>query len=101
MEKKEVGDVNGSADAPSLNGLARRYGLATASYGVRHPSLPDYLALTSGSTHGIDSDCTDCHVSGQSVVDQLVGAGLSWKAYMEDLPRPCFRGAGAHGYAKK
>ena len=101
MENKEYGDVIGNRDAPYINRLARRYGLATASYAIGHPSLPDYLALTSGSTHGIDSDCTDCHVPGQSIVDQLVGAGLTWKAYMEDLPRPCFRGAGAGGYAKK
>src|SRR3954471_905 len=101
MENKEYGDVVGSSQAPFVNRLARRYGLATASYGVRHPSEPDYLALTSGSTHGINSDCTDCHASGRSVVDQLAAAGLTWKAYMEDLPRPCFRGAGAGGYAKK
>jgi hypothetical protein len=101
MENKEYDDVIGDREAPYINRLARRYGLATASYGIRHPSLPDYLALTSGSTHGIDSDCTDCRVAGQSIVDQLVRARLTWKAYMEDLPRPCFSGAGAGGYAKK
>jgi phosphatidylinositol-3-phosphatase len=101
MENKEYDDVIGNRDAPYINRLAGRYGLATASYGIRHPSLPDYLALTSGSTHGIDSDCTDCHVSGPSIVDQLAGSRLTWKAYMEDLPSPCFRGAGAGGYAKK
>jgi phosphatidylinositol-3-phosphatase len=101
MENKEYDDVIGNRDAPYIDRLARRYGLATASYGIRHPSLPDYLALTSGSTHGIDSDCTGCHVSGPSIVDQLDGVGLTWKAYMEDLPSACFRGAGAGGYAKK
>jgi hypothetical protein len=101
MENKEYGDVIGSSDAPYINRLARRYGLATASYGVRHPSLPDYLALTSGSTHGIESDCTDCHVDARNIVDQLEAARLTWKAYMEDLPRPCFGGAGAGGYARK
>src|SRR4051812_32336093 len=101
MENKEYGDVIGSADAPYINRMARRYGLATASYGVQHPSLPDYLALTSGSTHGIDSDCTSCHVAARNLVDELESARLSWTAYMEDLPSPCFRGAGAGGYAKK
>ncbi len=101
MENREYDDVISNRDAPYINRLARRYGLATASYGIRHPSLPDYLALTSGSTHGIDSDCTDCHVSGPSIVDQLADVGLTWHAYMEDLPRPCFAGAGAGGYAKK
>ncbi len=101
MENKELGDVIGSPDAPYINRLAKRYGLATASYGVQHPSLPDYLALTSGSTHGIDSDCTSCHVAARNIVDQLEAARVSWKAYMEDLPSPCFGGAGADGYAKK
>src|SRR4051812_18754369 len=101
MENKEFGDVIGSPDAPYINRVARRYGLATASYGVRHPSLPDYLALTSGATHAIDSDCTTCHVAARNIVDQLTAARLSWKAYMEDLPRPCFSGSDAGGYAKK
>lgn len=101
MENKEYDAVIGSRDAPYVNRLARRYGLATASYGIRHPSLPNYLALTSGSTHGISSDCTDCHVPGRSIVDQLAGRGRTWKAYMEGLPSPCFRGPGAGGYAKK
>jgi acid phosphatase len=101
LENKEANQVIGSRDAPYLNRLARRYGLATASYGIRHPSLPNYLALTSGSTHGIASDCTDCHVGARNVADQLDAAKRSWKAYMEDMPKPCFTGASAGGYAKK
>jgi acid phosphatase len=99
MENKEAGTVLGSA--PYLASLARRGGVATRSYGVRHPSLPNYLALTSGSTHGITTDCTSCHVGGRNLVDQLQAAHLSWKAYLEDLPSPCFTGASAGGYAKK
>ena len=101
MENKEYGDIIGNRDAPYVNGLARRYGLATNGYGVRHPSLSDYLALTSGATHGIESDCTDCHVDARNVVDQLEATGITWKAYMEDMPKPCFRGARAGGYAKQ
>jgi hypothetical protein len=101
MENKELGDVIGSPEAPYVNRLAKRYGLATASYGIRHPSLPNYLALTSGSTHGIRSNCTDCHVAARNVVDQLAAAHLSWKAYLEDMPEPCFTGASAGGYVKR
>jgi phosphatidylinositol-3-phosphatase len=97
----EYPEVIGSPSAPYINSLAARYGLATQSYAVTHPSLPNYLALTSGSTHGIDSDCTSCTVSAPNIVDQLEAAGLSWKAYMEDLPHPCFLGASASAYAKK
>lgn len=101
MENAEYGEVIGSSSAPYVNSLARRYGLMTHSFAIRHPSLPNYLALTSGSTQGIGSDCTDCGVSAQNVVDQLEGAGISWGAYLEDVPGPCFTGAQASGYAKK
>ena len=70
-------------------------------YAITHPSLPNYLALGTGSTHGITDDCTDCTVTGSGLAGQLIGAGISWRAYMEDLPRPCFSGAGAGGYARK
>jgi phosphatidylinositol-3-phosphatase len=101
MENEGYGSIIGSSSTPFIDALAKRYALATAMYAVGHPSLPNYLALTGGSTFGIDSDCTDCHVGATSLVDQLDRAGISWKAYMEDLPSPCFTGPGAGGYAKK
>ena len=101
MENAEYEEVIGSAQAPYVNTLARRYGLLRQSYAIRHPSLPNYLALTSGSTQGISSDCTDCKVRAQNIVDQLESAKISWNAYLEDVPKPCFGGAQAGGYAKK
>jgi phosphatidylinositol-3-phosphatase len=101
MENAEYGEVIGSSNAPYANALAARYGLLTRSYAIRHPSLPNYLALTSGSTQGVDSDCTDCSVSAPNIVDQLEGARISWRAYLEGIPHPCYLSAGAGGYAKK
>ena len=101
MENREASTVLGSRDAPYVNALARRYAVARASYGITHPSLPNYIALTSGATHGVRTNCTRCVVRGSSIVDQLEDAGLSWKAYMEGLPRPCFRGAQAGSYVKR
>jgi phosphatidylinositol-3-phosphatase len=101
MENKEATDVVGTSSSRYLSRLAHRYGLATRSYAIRHPSLPNYLALTSGSMQGITDDCTDCHVNARNIVDQVEGAGLSWKAYMEGLPHPCSRVATSGGYAKK
>lgn len=101
MENEESPSVIGSPAAPYINSLATRYGLATHSYGVTHPSLPNYLALTSGSTHGATSDCTSCHFAARNLVDQLQAAGISWRAYLEGVPSPCFTGAGSGGYAKK
>ena len=101
MENEEYGDVIGSSSTPYINGLANTYGLATSSYAITHPSLPNYLALTAGSTFGISSDCTDCSVPGAGLAGQLQARGITWKAYMEDLPHTCFTGPGAGEYAKK
>ena len=101
MENKEASSVIGSRSAPYLSALVRRYGLATASYAITHPSLPNYLALTSGATQGVTSDCTTCHFAATNLVDQLVARGISWRAYLEGVPGPCFTGAGAGGYARK
>jgi hypothetical protein len=101
MENEEYTDIIGSRSAPYINGLARRYGLATETYAISHPSLPNYLALAGGSTFGITSDCIDCSVPGAGLAGQLEAAHISWKGYMEDLPRPCFTGSDSGNYAKK
>ena len=102
MENAEYGEVIGNHEMPYVNRLARSYGLAGSSFAITHPSLPNYLALTSGSTQGIESDCTDCSVTkGPNIVDELESASISWRAYMEDLPSPCFKGASSGGYARK
>ena len=101
MENEEDTSIIGSSEAPYANTLIRRYGLATQSFATRHPSLPNYLALTSGSTQGTTSDCTECQVNAPNIVDQLEAANISWKAYMEDLPEQCFKGSESGGYAKK
>ena len=48
--------VIGSPSAPYLNALAGECGLATNDLAISHPSLPNYIALTSGSTQGITDD---------------------------------------------
>lgn len=101
LENREASEVIGNSEAPYLNALAKRYAWASRYYGVAHPSLPNYLALTGGSTFGIDSDCASCSVSAANIVDQLEASHLSWRAYMEGLPARCDLSADAGGYAKK
>lgn len=101
FENKEFGEVIGSSQAPTINRLAKRGALLTNYCGVAHPSLPNYLALVSGSTHDISTDCTDCAVRGRNLADTLERAGLTWKTYAEGLPRRGFTGAEAGRYAKK
>ena len=102
LENKGYTDIIGSREAPYINELAKTSGLAKRYYAIRHPSLPNYLALTGGSTFGVDSDCTDCYVTGSAgLVDNLEEAGLSWKAYLEGMPSPCFQDSSAGEYVKK
>src|SRR5207237_2484983 len=85
MENHEYGSVIGTAAAPYINSLANSYGLATNYYAASHPSLPNYLALTAGSTFGIASDCTTCYVNATNIGDQLEASARSWKAYKEAI----------------
>jgi len=101
LENKSQSNLLGNEDAPNFNGLAKRYAVLSHYGGVAHPSLPNYLALVSGSTHRITSDCTTCIVSAKNLADTLERAHLTWKAYAEGLPRPGFTGAYAGRYAKK
>ena len=101
LENKEYGDVIGSPEAPNLNRLAASGALLTNYDAVAHPSLPNYLALVSGSTQGITSDCTSCVVHARNLADTLDAAGLTWRTYAEGLPYPGFTGSAAGRYAKK
>jgi phosphatidylinositol-3-phosphatase len=101
FENKARGSVLGSPAAPTFNSLASRYGLLAGYRGVTHPSLPNYLALVSGSTQGITNDCTSCTTGGRSLADTLEAKGRSWKAYAEGLPRAGWTGAATGRYVKR
>ena len=70
--------------APSISSLAAKYQLATNYHAISSPSLPNYLALTSGSTWGITDDGYHALPAG-GLGAQLTAAGVTWRAYMEGL----------------
>jgi phosphatidylinositol-3-phosphatase len=101
LENHAYGQVIGNPDAPYLNRLAHQGALATNYYAVAHPSLPNYLALTGGSTFGIHSDCLGCSASGPNLATQLSAAGISWRAYMGGMPKACYGGNDGGVYARR
>lgn len=101
MENKSYRQVIGSRQAPYTNRIARRYGLATRFFGVSHPSLPNYLALTAGSTMGLHHDCIGCEFNRPNLATQFDAAGISWKAYVSGVPRRCYQGARVPGSYRK
>lgn len=92
FENKEFGSVIDNPQMPIYNKLAHEYTLLTQYYAIRHPSLPNYIALMGGDTFGIDSDCNDCFVNARSLPDLIEESGRTWKGYFEDMPEPCFLG---------
>ena len=92
FENKEFGTVIGNARMPGYNQLAREHTLLTQYYAIRHPSLPNYIALIGGDTFGIDSNCNDCFVNAPSLPDLIEASGRTWKTYQEDMPKPCYLG---------
>ncbi|HEV7665717.1 MAG TPA: alkaline phosphatase family protein [Chloroflexota bacterium] len=78
---------------------APQYSLATQYFAISHPSLPNYVAMVSGDTFGITSDCADCFLNQPNLADQIEASGRTWRAYAESMPGPCFVGA-ADRYAQ-
>jgi hypothetical protein len=91
MENKPYGSVIGSSLAPYENTLAEACGLATNYRAITHPSLPNYLAATGGSTFGVTDDAgpSSHPIATTSIFQQLTEAKLSWRAYDESMPTTC------------
>jgi acid phosphatase len=102
FENKKYSDIAGSASAPYLNTLAAQGATFTQSYGVTHPSQPNYIALFSGSTQGVTGDlCPKTFTNKANLATQLAAAGLSFTGYSESMPSDGFTGCTAPKYARK
>ncbi len=89
MENHSSDQIIGKA--PFITSLANRCGRAANYRAITHPSLPNYLAMTSGGIHHIHSDCNpgSCPVRGLSIFSQVKRHGLRWRSYAESMPRSC------------
>ena len=65
--------------------LAAKHGVAENYHSITHPSVPNYLALTSGQTWGVTDDSFHSLASDHDLGSQLTAAHVSWRAYMEGL----------------
>jgi phospholipase C len=94
MENHSYTDIIGNtSQAPYINSLAANCGLATNYHNTTHPSLPNYLAATSGLAQAqlpILSflDCSPSIVC-ETGTQSIFGQGETWKAYQESMPSNC------------
>ena len=100
-ENHAGGEIIGNTAAPFMNSLARSGALFTRSYAITHPSYPNYLALFSGSTHGIRNDSCPHYYGSGNLGAQLRAKGFSFGAYADGLPSTGYRGCTYRAYARR
>jgi phospholipase C len=86
-ENRGYSQIMGKLHSDSyIHALAKRGVLFTQSYGVTHPSQPNYLALFSGSTQDITSNVCPNSFNTDNLASTLLDAGLSFASFAETLP---------------
>ena len=100
-ENHSYSEIMRSSQAPYINTLASMGAVFTHSYGVSHPSEPNYLALFSGSTHGVTTDNCPLTFSSGSLESQLLAASKTFKGYSEELPSVGSMVCSYHEYVRK
>ena len=92
FENHSYGSIIHSGDAPFMNRLADECGLATNYHNITHPSLPNYIAATSGLPPGaLARFRSDCNAVGRcrSKAPSIFAQAPSWGAYAESMVKPC------------
>ncbi len=101
-ENTRASSVYGSTSAPYINALAAQGAKFTNSFGVFHPSQPNYIALYSGSNQGITKDnLVTTKFTTANLGRELINAGKTFTTFSEDLPSVGFDGATSGSYARK
>lgn len=84
-----------------IHALARRGALLSESYGVSHPSQPNYLALFSGSTQGVENNGCPHSFNTANLASALRDAGYSFTSFAESLPATGDLGCASGPYRRK
>lgn len=90
FENQGYDQVIGNRSLPYTNRLAASCGLATRYFGVGDPSLPNYIAMTSGGTWGVTGDSSS-PLRVPSIFSQVRARHLAWRNYSESMPGNCYR----------
>ena len=94
---QNYGSVIGSMSAPYINYLAKSGASFTDSHGLSGTGEPNYLGLFSGSTHGVVDD-GDYTFTGANLGSRLIGSGLTFAGFAEDLPYTGYTGSQSGAY---
>jgi hypothetical protein len=88
-----------------LNGLLPHAALLTKSYGLHHPSQPNYLELFSGSSHGVCNDDCPHPISADNLAKSVLANSdhtrNTFIGYAEHFDPSCSSSPTAQWYAQK
>jgi hypothetical protein len=98
-ENASYSDVIGSGAMPYLNGLAKKYSVATKYYANTHPSIGNYFMLTTGKLQTSD-DSFSGTISDDNLARQFAKDGKTWKDYAESIPSAGYLGGDSYPYVK-
>lgn len=90
-------------EMPYAFGLGQKFGYANSYYGIRSPSLPNYMAIAGGSTFGITTNGPPSQngVKAASIFGQALSSGKSARLYAEGMPGNCVLSDGGDRYRVK
>lgn len=88
------------ADEPYIASLIRQGLRLTNSHAVTHPSEPNYIALFSGSQHGVTDD-GHYDLTGPNLCTSLINRGHTFGGYSQGLPAAGYRGDAFTPYVRK
>jgi hypothetical protein len=90
FENQSAKHVIGNPRLPAVNRIAAQCGLATNFFAEAHPSLPNYIAMTSGATQGVTGDSSG-PLSADNIYAQVRRSGRQWRHYAFGMPSNCDR----------
>ena len=99
FENQELETVQGNKHAPYINQLMNTYATADNFYADTHPSLGNYFMLTTGEIITNDLNYAET-VTDNNLAREMGQAGVSWKAYLESMPKAGYLGDAAYPYVK-
>jgi phospholipase C len=99
-ENHSFTEVIGNSSMPYLNGLASKYALAKQYFANAHPSIPNYLMLTTGQMETLNDNFSGT-IGDDNVVRELVSVGKTWKTYQESIPSAGYLGGDAPPYVRR
>ncbi len=104
LENKAYTQLIGSSLTPHINALANdpKTAVFIESYGITHPSQPNYIHLFSGASQGVtDNNLITTKFTTPNLAHELINAGRTFATYSQGLPSVGFDGYSSGKYRRR